>query len=87
MIPYGIQHGDLIKNNYIRGLHRLPLWGHSVFTKGVTMLWLFSMHRMCVGRAQALPPRASHVLGGGRDRKGWAFTLTCGQSDTGMWLS
>lgn len=87
MIPYGIQHRGLIKDNYTRGLHRLPLWGHSVFTKGVTMFWLFSMHRMCVGRAQELLPRASHVLGGGRERKGWAFTLTCGQADTGMWLS
>lgn len=44
------------------------------------MFWVFSMQRMGVGRAQALPPRVSHVSGVEKERKGWAFTLTCGQA-------
>lgn len=56
---------------HTQGSSQAPPWGHSVSTKGVPVLRVFSVQRVGIDRAQALCPRTSCVLGG-RERKEWA---------------
>lgn len=59
---------------HTQGSSQAPPWGHSVSTKGVPVLRVFSVQRVGIDRAQALCPRTSCVLGG-RERKEWACRL------------